>query len=164
MRRHLVIVVLLAALFVPSASQAFMLPVAGFENALTSALRKEQRGQHESAQRYWEKVVRLGEQLLEHRPDRVRYLMSTARAYYALGDYQRCVVYYERLMEMDTTAAGDKYPWANVYLGLAYARLGNAERTAYYWNRVPMRLGNVYTVIQEQLARLQLLANQEAGS
>lgn len=133
-------------------------PLAGFNKNVDRALNKERHGNLEEAREYWAKVAELGKELLAEAPTKAEYLLGTARAYYGLGDYDRAIELYASVL-----ANGEKfgmpnlpqsYAWIYVYLGLAYAKKGDAAKTIEYWEQVPFTIGGVYTVIQDQLAAL----------
>ncbi|NCB23780.1 MAG: tetratricopeptide repeat protein [Deltaproteobacteria bacterium] len=103
-------------------------------------------------------MLKYGDELLADKPDSVTYLFGTARACYALGDYKRAASLWEGILEQGrkngVPKLAETYPWVYVYLGLSYAKLGDAAKARDYWREVPMTIGPVYRTIQDQLAAL----------
>ena len=134
-------------------------PGPAFEKNVNKALEREKRGNVEDAKDYWAKVAEYGEELLSDGTGMPGQYMGTARAYYALGDYAKAASLYEALFErgeeMGVPNLSSAYPWAYVYLGLSYAKLGEADKAIAAWQQVPMTVGSMYTTIQEQIAVLQ---------
>lgn len=149
---------------IPATAQAG--PVAGFNNNVNSALTKERVGDSEGAKAYWAEVARLGGELLAEAPENSRYLFGTARAYYGLGEYARAVELYESLVaggkKIGVPDMNRRFAWAWVYLGLAEAKLGNADKALAAWEHVPSSIGPVYTTIKEKIALLKSEKLKEA--
>ncbi|MCK9240378.1 tetratricopeptide repeat protein [Desulfocurvus sp.] len=139
-------------------AHAWGLPVSGFNRHVDAALQKERWSKADEAKEHWRQAAELGEELLASIPDRAAFLMGTARAYYGLGDYAKSVELYERMIRF-RSEAGDpdpakSFPWVYVYLGLAYAKSGDAAKAVQRWQQVGPSIGAVYGVIESELARL----------
>lgn len=138
-----------------------VLPRKGFSSAIDNALKKERWNHPEEAKEKWRIALEKGQILLKNGdPKKTEYLIGTARAYYALGDYANAIELYEKMIAVKTDMGvkniNKDYPWVYVYLGLANAKLGNSAKAVGYWEQVPMAIGSVYRVIQDEIAQLQL--------
>ena len=130
-----------------------------YQKNINNAVCCEQRKDTERARQYWAKVAEYGDELLAGGATLPGYYMGTARAHYALGDFAKAASLYEALLERgreqgipDLALA---YPWAYVYLGLAYAELGDTAKTVAAWKQVPMAIGPLYGVIRAELVKLE---------
>lgn len=164
----LTLTITLALIFGMTAmANAWGLPRKSFGKAIDKALKAEKKGEMEDAREYWQAALEKGNVLLtEGNPEKAEYLMGTARAHYGLGDYAKAIELYEKMLSVKTKNGyhnlHDHYPWIYVYLGLSYAKLGDAPKAIEYWEQVPMTIGKTYRAIQDQLALLKGQQTAEA--
>lgn len=147
-------------------AHAWGLPKKSFNRAVEKALKKERWKHPDEAKEYWEEAIPKGEELMEALPDKEEYFLGTARAHYALGNYDKAIELYEAALKIKADKGSKDltkdYPWVYVYLGLAYGHKGDTDKTIQYWEQVPMTIGAVYGTIQEQLPLLKTADTAEA--
>lgn len=151
-----VVLVMLMGIAATANAWTLFLPVSGFHKNVARALERERYEEPDEAKEYWAEAAKLGEELLASNDEKTAYLIGTARAYYGLGDYEKSIKLYEKVLKIKedqkvADIAGD-YPWVYVYLGLANAKLGNTDEALKYWKQVPMKIGPVYSDIQNEIA------------
>ncbi len=154
-----IVLVMLMGMAATANAWTLFLPIQGFHKNVERALLREKYEEPQEAKEYWAKAAELGEELLESNAERTSYLIGTARAYYGLGEYEKSIGLYEKIIEIKKAQkvediAAD-YPWVYVYLGLANAKLGNNADAVKYWKQVPQKIGPVYNSIQEQIGVLE---------
>ena len=151
-----ILLMALASQSVLASSSSF--PANEFQRNIERALEDERFHDATKAKEHWAAVAEDGKALLAIDPESSFYLTGTARGYYGIGDYRQAADTYERLLSIKEKA-GDKalqykYAWSYVYLGLCYAKLGDQAKVVQYWSQVPEDIGEVYTTIKAELARL----------
>ncbi|MGE4552419.1 MAG: hypothetical protein AB7D57_04875 [Desulfovibrionaceae bacterium] len=130
-------------------------PVAGLFNSLDRALDKDRHGRTEEARPYWERAAACGDALTGGDNPSAEYVMGAARAWYGAGDPARAADLYAGLLTRAEALGVDPvsaYPWALVWLGMARARLGQADAAVAAWERVPSSIGGVYGAVRARLA------------
>lgn len=119
------------------------------DKASELALKHEASGDSSAAILYWVEVAETCETILQCQIE-LGLLITSARAHYALGNYDRCVEFYS-LAESFNNKLAKTHPWALVYQCLAYLQLGREDEAQKRMAELTPEIGPIYEVLRSEI-------------